>query len=169
MDVQWNRWTPSDISEPTYPTYREIDVSGIITKFLKVAGFTNRIVAQSNARRETKLKIYNTFAISILKYGCKVWALKKKDKGRITAAEMQFTRRSAGYTLLNKKKNADIMNELRATSIIVKIRNYRRRWNEHINRIEEERSPKRISAYKLIGKRSRGRPKRKLVDTSDFS
>ena len=48
----------------------------------------------------------------------------KTDKKRIAAAEMRFTRKTAGFTLLDKKKNADIMNELQATPALSKIKNY---------------------------------------------
>lgn len=59
----------------------EINVNRKITKFLKIARRLNHIVVDSNARRETRLKIYNTFAIPMLKYGCEVWTLKEKRQG----------------------------------------------------------------------------------------
>jgi hypothetical protein len=147
----------------------EVDVNSKISKFLKVAGLINRVVTGNNVRRETRLRIYNTFAVPMLKYGCEVWALRKADKKRITAAEMRFMRRTAGYTLRDRKRNVDIMNELQTTPVISKIKTYRKKWREHVGRMDEERSPKQILQYTPVGRRSRGRPRKRLVDTSDSS
>lgn len=120
-------------------------------------------------RRETRLRVYNTFAIPMLTYGCEVWALKKSDKRRITAVEMKFLRRSAGYTLLDKKRNEVIQEELGVTPIIKKITEYRKKWRNHVDRMHEDRSPRIMHEFTPEGKRSRGRPRRKLEDTSGSS
>lgn len=38
--------------------------------------------------REIRLKVYLTFAMLMLTYGCKVWILRKRDNQRMTAIEM---------------------------------------------------------------------------------
>jgi hypothetical protein len=42
--------------------------------------------------------MYNTLAIPTLLYGSESWTLKVQDKSKITAAEMQFFRKTAKYT-----------------------------------------------------------------------
>lgn len=147
----------------------EVDVEKKITKFLKVSGLINRILPANCIRRETRLKVYNTLAIPMLTYGSEAWVLRKKDKQRISAAEMKFLRKTAGYTLLDRKRNESIQNELKITPVVRRVKEYRRRWREHVHRMEEERSPKLAQKYTPTGKRDRGRPRRKLVDTSASS
>jgi ABC-type ATPase involved in cell division len=53
--------------------------------------------------------IYNTLAISTLIYGREIWTLTQKDKSRLKASEIKFLRRTVGCTLLDHKKNEDIL------------------------------------------------------------
>jgi len=58
--------------------------------------------------KETTIKLYNTLALPVLLYGSETWTIKARDARRITAAEMKYMRRTAGYTwdrLQNKYKN----------------------------------------------------------------
>jgi len=41
---------------------------------------------------------YNTLALPVLLYGSETWTIKARDTRRITAAEMKYMRRIAGYT-----------------------------------------------------------------------
>ena len=151
-------------------SYRgEVDIEEKITKFLRVTGLINRIMNPNNIRKETRIRIYNTLAVPMLTYGSEVWALKKRDKQRISAAEMRFMRKTAKVTLRDRKRNTDILNTLEATPIIKKIKNYRKNWRRHVNRMPETRSPRMIQRYTPTGKRPRGRPRRKLTDTSGSS
>jgi len=48
--------------------------------------------------RKTRIKLYNTLALPVLLYGSETWTIKVTDARRITAAEMKYMRRTAGYT-----------------------------------------------------------------------
>ena len=50
-----------------------------------------------------------------------IWALRKPDKEQILAAEMCFSRETAGYTLIDRKRNEDIQRELKVTPILKNI------------------------------------------------
>ena len=47
--------------------------------------------------KKTRIKLYNTLALQILLYGSETWSIKAWDARRITAAEMKYMRRTAGY------------------------------------------------------------------------
>ena len=58
--------------------------------------------------KKTRIKLYKTLALPVLLYGSETWAIKASDVRRITAAEMKYMRRTAGYTwdrLQNKRTN----------------------------------------------------------------
>jgi len=46
--------------------------------------------------KKTTIKLHNTLALPVLFYGSETWTVKASDARRITAAEMKYTRRTAG-------------------------------------------------------------------------
>jgi hypothetical protein len=56
---------------------------------------------------------YNTLALPVLLYGSETWTIKATDARRITAAEMKYMRRTAGYTWTDYKTNRQIAKELK--------------------------------------------------------
>jgi len=47
--------------------------------------------------KKTRIKLYNTLALPVLLYGSETWTVKARDARRITAAEMKYKRRTAGF------------------------------------------------------------------------
>ena len=72
------------------------------------------------------LQVYNTLALPVLLYGSET--IKASDARRITAAEMKYMRRTAGYTWKDYKTNAQIAKELKKTPILDKLLEYKRSW-----------------------------------------
>jgi hypothetical protein len=57
----------------------------------------------------------------VLLYGSETWTIKAGDVRRITAAEMKYMRRTAGYIWTDYKTNAQIAKELKITPILGEI------------------------------------------------
>jgi hypothetical protein len=53
-------------------------------------------------------------ALPALLYGSEIWAIREKDKSRMSA-EMKFMRRKAKYTWQDYKTNKDILSNLKLT------------------------------------------------------
>jgi hypothetical protein len=53
-----------------------------------------------------------TLAKPTLPYGSEAWTIRRNDDRRLISAQMHFVRRTAEYTLLNHKRNKEIMKEL---------------------------------------------------------
>lgn len=147
----------------------EVDVQSKISKFLKITGLINKILRHNKTTRETRLRVYNTLAVPMLTYGSETWALRKTDKKRIEAAEMRYLRRTAGLTLRDRKRSEEIRNFLKTTPLTQRIKTYRKKWREHVGRMEEHRSPKTVLKYTPRGKRPTGRPRQRILDTSGSS
>ena len=73
-------------------------------------------------------------------------------------AEMRFLRPMAGYTLLDKKRSSDIRETLGIFNINDKLTQYKINWREHIQRMDDNRLPKKTLSYKPEGRRNIGRP-----------
>jgi hypothetical protein len=73
---------------------------------------------------------------------------------------MKFLRSTIGCKPLDSRKNEEIRKELEVTALNDKITENRRNWNEHLNRMLEERLPVKAWKYKPKGKRDVGRPRK---------
>jgi len=68
----------------------------------------------------------NTLVLPVLLYGSETWTIKTRDAKRITAEEMKYIRRTAGYTWTDYKTNAQITKQLKITPILDKLLEYNR-------------------------------------------
>ena len=82
--------------------------------------------------------------------------VKACEARRITAAEMKYMRRTAGYTWTDYKTNAQIAKELKVTPILDKLLEYS--WIQHVNRIPRNRLPRVMKHSSPTGRRNHGRP-----------
>jgi len=87
----------------------------------------------------------------------------------LTAAEMKYMRRTARYTWTDYKTNAQIANELKITPIWKNYWNIKRSWIQHVNRMSRNRLPRIMKHSSPTGRRNRGRPFKRLLDTSDWN
>jgi hypothetical protein len=78
--------------------------------------------------KKTRIKLYNTLTLQVLLYGSETWAIKARNARRITAAEMKYTRRTAGFTWTDYKTNTQIAKELKITPVLDKLLEYKRNW-----------------------------------------
>ena len=86
--------------------------------------------------------------------GSETWTVKASDARRITAAEMEYMRRTAGYTGTDYKTNEQIAKELKITQILDKLLEYKRRSIQHVNRMPRSRSPRVVQYYSPTGRRN---------------
>ena len=82
-------------------------------------------------------------AVPVLMFDSENWSLKRSDKRKIEVAEMRFLRLTAGYKLLDKK-SSEIREQLGIFNINDKLMQYKINWREHIQRMDDNRLPKKI-------------------------
>jgi hypothetical protein len=73
-------------------------------------------------------------ALPVLLCGSETGTVTASDTSRISAAEMKYMRRTAGYTGTDCKTNTQIAKELKITPILDKLLEYKRDWIQHVNR-----------------------------------
>jgi hypothetical protein len=100
-----------------------LDIDNKLHNYLKITDILNNVFKVQKTLKKTRIKLYNTLALSVLLYGSKTWTIKARDTRRITAAEMKYMRRTAGYIWTDYKTNAQIAKQLKITQILT---NY---WN----------------------------------------
>lgn len=98
---------------------------------------------------------------SVLCYGSEVWTMTAETRRRINTVQMDYLRRSALVSKLDRITNDEIRRIMRAPEPVVdKIDRKALKWFGHLMRMGDERWPKRVFKWKSPGKNKRGRPRR---------
>jgi len=114
-------------------------------------------------RNVSKYKSKNLYAhINLLK--SEAWVLKKREEQRLEAAQMKFLRHLLGITKLDKEKNRCIREKMGVQYIVKEIKQYQKKWLQHVQRMDTNRLPKRALQYKPKGRRNIGRPRKRWRD-----
>jgi len=119
--------------------------------------------------RNLKLKKYKSLIRPVVTYGCEAWTLTTRDEQRLRIFERKILRKIYG-PVQDKAGSWRIrmnheLNELIGNADIVRfIKSRRRAWLGHVMRMDEKRIPKRILEWKPIGRRIRGRPRKRWVE-----
>jgi len=96
-------------------------------------------------------------------YGSETGTIKARDGRRITAVEMKYMRRTAGYTRTDYRTNTQIAKELKIRPILDKLLEYKGNWIQHVNRMPRNGLPRVMRHYSSSG-RIHGRPLKRLLD-----
>ena len=95
-------------------------------------------------------------------YAAETWVLSKEDENTLRIFERKIIRRKWGPVIENNtlriRSNSEINKILRGEDFVRYIKSLRLRWMGHIERMENERIPKRL--IYIIGVRKRGRPRK---------
>ena len=128
----------------------------------------NGILWDRSINNKNKTLIYNTIIKSITTYSCEVWPIKETTKRMLEATEMDFWRRSAGKSRLERITNERIREIMEVKHTIVDdIKNSQLIWYGHVQRMAEIRIPKQIINWKPAGRRKPGRPRRSWQEGID--
>jgi hypothetical protein len=79
----------------------------------------------------------------------------------LEAAEMRLLRSVTGYTRLDKIRSEVIRKEREISGIQGVRLKYKQNWMNHLERTDDTRLPKHALNYKPLGRRYRGRPRKR--------
>jgi hypothetical protein len=94
----------------------------------------------------------------------KLGAITEQGRSRITSAEMKNMRKTAKYMWQEYKTNEDMSSEPKINPVVKQIQNYINKWIQHVWQMDRGRLPHLIRKYQPCGKRSQGRPLKRLLD-----
>ena len=77
---------------------------------------------------------------------------------------MKFLRHLLGITKLDKEKNQCIRQKTGVQNIVKEIKQYQKKWLQHVKRMDTNRLPKQALQYKPKGRRNIGRPRKSWRD-----
>ena len=82
-----------------------MEVDNILNNYLKITSIINNMSRPQKTLKKTRIKLCNTIALTALLKGSENWTIKARDARRITAAEIGYMWKTAGYTWTDYKTN----------------------------------------------------------------
>ena len=119
----------------------------------------NTTIGKKEISRDAKMLIYNSVYLPTLTYGAESWTLTKNQEEKLNMPEMKYLRRVAGKTRRDRVRNNIIREEVGQTAIQEHIKKKELRWFGHLNRLDENRIPRKVFEARTEGTRTRGRPR----------
>ena len=92
----------------------------------------------------------------------------QREEQRLEAAQIKLFRHLLGITKLDKEKNQCIRQKTGAQNIVEEIKQYQKKWLQHVQRMDRNRIPKQALRYRPKGQRNIGRPKKWWRDQLHF-
>jgi len=113
---------------------------------------------------ECKVRIYKTNVRPVLAYASETRAETTYAQQLLRTTEMKTIRAIHGKTLRDKIRS-DQLRHLSGIQDIIKWTNNRRDWDAHVERMEHNRLAKIVRDNRQQGVRSRGRPKKRWIES----
>ena len=123
-----------------------------------------------NIAMKLKLRLKNTIIDKTLTYASETWSLTKRDRKQLNIFERKVYRIILGPVCDNEKgnwrilTNKEIYASVKKPTITETIRLNRLHWFGHVQRMKENRIPKRVLYMNLGTTRLRGRPRSRWQD-----
>jgi len=117
-------------------------LAGNTIYFVAISLFRNRFLS-----RATKIPLYKTLIRPIVAYGAETWTTTKKDEQALIIFERKIFRRIYGTKYENgewkSRTNRELEEMSKGESIVKWIKGQRISWLGHLERMEEDRMPKK--------------------------
>ena len=135
-------------------------LAGSRTYFAAIGLLKSRLLS-----RATKILLYKTLIRPVVTYGAETWTMTKKEEEALLIFERKIFRRIYGPKNENgewkSRTNLELEEISKGENIVKWIKGQRISWLGHLERMEEDRMPKKIFNQQLEGTRRRGRPRKR--------
>uniref|UniRef100_A0A914UM23 Endonuclease-reverse transcriptase n=1 Tax=Plectus sambesii TaxID=2011161 RepID=A0A914UM23_9BILA len=112
-----------------------------------------------------KRRLFNSCVLPTMLYGAETWSLTKREENWLAVAQRRMERIMTGTSLRQWKTN-DWLRKLTQVNDVMRSYWQRKwRWAQRIAKMDEDRWARRVTEWQpRIGKRGRGRPKKRWRD-----
>jgi hypothetical protein len=148
----------------------QIDLQEKIKNSNKTYFMLQKFFKNKNVSKKLNLRLKNTIIDKTLTYASETWTQTKRDRRQLNIFERKVCRRILGPVYDNEKENwriladKEIYASVKKPTVIETMRLNRLRWFGHVQKMEENRIPKRALYMNLGRTRLRGRPRNRCQD-----
>jgi len=114
--------------------------------------------------KQLKVLLYKTIIKPTLIYGNETWPITQRQGQRIGATEIRMLRHIHGINWEDQVRNEDIRSEAKVKPVSRHMRKKKLEWYGHVQKRDSEENIRYVTELKIMGKRKRGRPKRRWMD-----
>jgi hypothetical protein len=116
-----------------------------ISETRRVISTLNSVLWNRNILHSTKLSIYTSTVKSILIYGAETWSIKRKHRHKLLATEMDYLRRSARISRMDRIRNETIRTKMGIKKDILQEIEQKLRRYGHVIRMEDSRTARQVA------------------------
>ena len=125
-----------------------------------IGAMRKEVLERRELKKATKMRVYNAMMIPTMLYGSETWTMMKRYESRLETTEMAYLRRVEGVSRIDRVTNADVREAVRQEEVMKKVKRKQRTWKK----LEDDRLVKKVYTEEIVGKRPRGRPRKKWID-----
>ena len=140
------------ILESTCSVDREVD-SRVQKAGTVYQMWRHKVCRSRNLSIATKVQVFQSLVVSVLLYGAETWPMNQQNSRKLKTFQMRCLRDILGFTLLDKKRNEDILRMTGQPPIEIELRKRRLQWFGHVQRMGCERTQKRVFRCRPVGKK----------------
>ena len=122
------------------------------------------VICDRRLPARVKGKVYSSVVRPTMVYGLETVAVTKKQVEEMEVAEMKMLRFAMEVTRKDMIRNEHIRSTVKVERLGMKMREGRLRWYGHAIRRDQEYVGRKMMEMELLGKKRRGRPKRRFLD-----
>ena len=112
-----------------------------------------------------KISMFEKICVPAVLYGCETWGLNARSKKKLEVFEMKGLRAVCGVSKRERIRNRVIRERCDwKNGLVRRAEKGMLRWFGHLERMEEQRVVRRVWEAEGIGRRGRGRPRRRWMD-----
>lgn len=128
----------------------------------------NRILKSRNISRKYKVNVYKTVIRPVVLYASETWTLNESECNQLLVWERRVLRKVFGPNFVNGswkvKSNAELRELFASPDLVAEVRSRRLAWLGHLERLDENRTVKRLFRNRPEGRRKVGRPRKRWVE-----
>ncbi|XP_012228171.2 uncharacterized protein [Linepithema humile] len=137
------------------------EIQARTTQARRIIGCINEILWSSEISKQRKYNVYNTSVKSSLLYGAETWRITEQNKRKLEAVEMDAIKRSLRISRKDRIQNEEVRRRMGIDGTLYDdIERMQLIWYGHVQRMGEERLPKKIMKWVPQQRCKRGRPKK---------
>jgi hypothetical protein len=131
-----------------------------------------KVLKSKSVSRNSKCTLYKSVIRPIVTYGSESWCMTQKDEQSLLTFERKVLRTIFGPVFdqtqnrWRRRFNHELMQLFSEPDIVRTTKVNRLRWLGHVQRMDDNRIPKKILKTKPEGRRSAGRPKSRWCDAA---
>jgi len=114
----------------------------LLAKLAQILGNLKNVFKPTLVQTFSAMKVYNTLVLPMLLYGSEIWTLSKKDTKQLPSIQIKIFGRRDGYTLFDHKRNEEILEQMKAEPVNVKLRIIQNKLATTCNKNEQQHDAK---------------------------